>query len=202
MNGSLTNLCRPGWQADGDPFIWIRCTEAGKHLRHARQRLLRTGVGHSCFKAIKVLFLLAKTFKSPILRNTDDFLGFWLWLTPQHVLFIEHIWGVSNCEELQGSPYRCGDNHFCNIVWNLLLFVCLVTLSFCLPPLLPSVSWLLLPWCPLSFIITDVGHKAVKQNTLVTRYTRSGVSRHNKYKFGKYNLGWTAHDMLYHVIIW
>ena len=46
MNGSLTDLCRPGWQVDGDPFMWIRCAVSGKYLRCAGQRTSRTIVWH------------------------------------------------------------------------------------------------------------------------------------------------------------
>ena len=31
INGSLTGLCRPWWQADGESLIWIRCVGAEKH---------------------------------------------------------------------------------------------------------------------------------------------------------------------------
>ena len=33
FDGSLTDLCRPRWQADGDPLIWIRLFGAGKYLK-------------------------------------------------------------------------------------------------------------------------------------------------------------------------
>ena len=51
INGSFTDLCRPWWQADGDPFLWIRCVVAEKHLRHAGQRPSRTGFGQPWFRA-------------------------------------------------------------------------------------------------------------------------------------------------------
>ena len=42
MNGSLTDLSRPWWHSDDDPFIWIMCAGPGKHLKHAGTR---TGTG-------------------------------------------------------------------------------------------------------------------------------------------------------------
>ena len=47
MNGSLSALCIPGWHDDDNPFIWISCAEAGKHLSHAGLQLLRTAVEDS-----------------------------------------------------------------------------------------------------------------------------------------------------------
>ena len=50
MNGSLTDLCRSGWRADGDPFIRMRCVVSGKHLRPAGQQPSRTEFGHPCHR--------------------------------------------------------------------------------------------------------------------------------------------------------
>lgn len=41
---SLTDLCRPWWQADGGLFFWIRCVGAQKHLKHSEQWVLRTWI--------------------------------------------------------------------------------------------------------------------------------------------------------------
>ena len=44
MNGP-PSACQPGLHRSvNDPFMWIRCAEAGKHLRHAGLWLSRPGV--------------------------------------------------------------------------------------------------------------------------------------------------------------
>ena len=41
INGLFTDLCRPRWQAGGDPLMWISCVVAAKHLKTCRTAALQ-----------------------------------------------------------------------------------------------------------------------------------------------------------------
>ena len=63
-------------ELDRDPFIWIRCVGAGKHLKHTGQWALRTRIWHPCLKPCQSVYLNLsrgiKTYEGCLWSDSGD----------------------------------------------------------------------------------------------------------------------------------